>query len=78
MSVDVAAESVLGRGRGGRVECQEEVAVFLRWKVLDIVHPVCSVRFGSVRSGWIGLVLVSIYERVEEKTGHVHVLFRNR
>jgi hypothetical protein len=31
--------------------------------------------FSSVRSGWIGLVLVSIYDRVEEKTGHVHVLF---
>ena len=75
MSVDVATEGVLDRWRGGRVECQEEVAVFLRWKVLDIVHPVCSVRFGS---GWIELVLVSIYDRVEEKTDHVHVLFRNR
>lgn len=75
MSVDVAAESVLGRGEGG-------LSVRKRWPYFSVgrcwILFIQSVRFGSVRSGWIGLVLVSIYERVEEKTGHVHVLFRNR
>jgi len=51
MREGVAAKDVLGGRRSGWVECHEEVAVFLGWEMLDIVHPVCSVRIqvrGSV------------------------------
>jgi len=44
MREGIAAKDVLGRRRSGRVQCHEEVAVFLGWEGLDIVHPVCSVR----------------------------------